>query len=52
MRLQENMLISIMGGVTVNSGFVNSIVRMINSFIEIGKMVGSSLRRIINKKYC
>lgn len=52
MKLKENELILIMGG-ALNGTLINSIVRLINSLIEIGRMVGSSIRRIVsNKNYC
>ena len=52
MKLKENELILIMGG-ALNGTLINSIVRLINSLIETGRMVGSSIRRIVsNKNYC
>ena len=52
MKLKENELILITGG-AITGTLINAVVRLINSVIDIGKMVGSTIRRIVsNKNYC
>lgn len=51
MRIEDKKLIFIAGG-AFDSSFINAFVRLVNSFIEVGKMIGSSIRRAVTKNYC
>ena len=48
MRLKEDELILIAGG-AINGTLINAVVRLINRIIEIGKMVGATVYRIVSK---
>ncbi len=51
MTLKNSELILIKGG-AINSQLINALVRLTTSVIEIGRMIGSSLRRMVDKNYC
>lgn len=51
MRLKNNELIDINGG-AITATWLNSCSRFISLVIEVGKMIGSSIRRTITKNYC
>ncbi len=51
MKLHDNELIKVAGG-GLSSQFLNALVRVVQVVIEVGKMIGSSLRRTITKTYC
>ena len=50
MRIENKELICIKGG--VSSTFITSVVRLVTTVVDFGRMVGSSLRRGINRNYC
>ncbi|MEG2351570.1 MAG: hypothetical protein RSA10_00880 [Bacilli bacterium] len=37
---------------TISGTLINSLFRGLNSFLDIGRFLGSSLRRFINNKSC
>ena len=43
---------NITAGTSVNATLINSISKIFNIFIETGQMLGSSIRRIKDKKLC
>ncbi len=51
MRLENKELVSIIGG-AITSAMITSVVRLITTVIDFGKMVGSSIRRATKKTYC
>lgn len=51
MRLKEMELYEIRGG-AVSSTLLNSIARLITTVLDLGRTVGSSIRRIYSKNYC
>ena len=51
MRLTDNQLKSISGG-SLTATFLNAIVKGFNLIIELGKSLGSSIRRVISGKSC
>jgi len=53
MKLNEYELYNINGGATkITATLLNSIARVLSSFIDMGRMVGSAIRRIKNGKMC
>lgn len=50
MKLNNAELYNIVGG--ANASLLNSIARIVTTVIEIGRMIGSSIRRIFGKNYC
>lgn len=51
MKLKEYELLDINGG-AISATWLNSCSRFVSLVIEVGRMVGSSLRRIINRNFC
>ena len=50
MELSKEELNNISGGVT--GTILNSIIRGVNTIFEIGRSLGSSIRRIFTRRYC
>lgn len=51
--MKESELKSIIGGASYTSGnFINSLVRMINIFLELGRNVGSAISYAKNRRTC
>lgn len=51
MKIKDENLLLIAGG-ALDSSFINAFVRLVSSVIEVGKMIGTSIRRAISKNYC
>ena len=53
MRLENNQLIKINGGATNISGaFLNSIGRAIDAIMDVGRSLGTAIRRIYSRNVC
>ena len=52
MKLKNDELKMIKAGAGVTASFINAIMSGINSFLDIGRYLGSSIRRISSKNYC
>lgn len=53
MIIENNDLVSVKGGGSVTLvSFINSMVRALNSFKDLGSTFGSALRKFIIGKYC
>lgn len=50
MKLEQYELLKISGG--ISSAWITSLVRLFNSVIDFGRMVGSSIRRGISRNFC
>lgn len=51
--MEKNELKTIVAGASYTSGsFLNSLVRLINSFLELGRNIGSAIHYVIYKKTC
>lgn len=51
MKLENYKLVEITGGVW-NASFMNAAVRLISSLIDIGRMIGSSIRMAVSGRFC
>jgi len=51
MKVENRELIKINGG-AINATWLNSMARLISIVIDVGKMIGTSFRRITGKNYC
>ncbi len=49
-QLNKNQLIIIKGGVT--GAMINSIARVIGTLLELGRSLGSGIRRIVSRNIC
>ncbi|MEG0266690.1 MAG: hypothetical protein RR659_03490 [Bacilli bacterium] len=52
MEIKEDELMSIYGGAGVSGNFISGIVRGVNSFLDLGRSVGSAIRRLSNGSIC
>ena len=51
--MTNNELRCVIGGSTYTSGaFLNSLVRVLTTFLEIGRNIGSAINYAVNKKVC
>ncbi len=50
--LEEKELLQIVGGINITASLLSAIVRGVNTIYEIGKSVGSALRRVQAGKIC
>ncbi len=51
MKLSEYELSNLQGG-AITAALLNSVARVLNTVLELGRTVGSSIRRIYSKNYC
>lgn len=51
-KLDNQTLCEIQGGINITASFVASVVRGINSILDLGRSFGSALRRIQFGKMC
>ena len=51
MKLKDNELILVAGG-AISSQLINAFVRLVTSVVEIGRMIGTTNRRVVSGNYC
>ena len=51
-RLNNNDMYNVVGGASIGSSLINAINKAVNTIYTIGQSIGSSLRRVVNGKYC
>lgn len=51
MKLQADELMKIQGG-AITAALINAVSRAVSTILEIGRTVGSAIRRIYSKNYC
>ena len=51
MKLNEKELLNVQGG-AITASLLNAAARAMNTILELGRTVGTSIRRIYSKKYC
>lgn len=52
MKLNDKELKIIIAGASISGTLINSIVKGVNSFLDIGRYFGSSIRRLIGGNIC
>lgn len=52
MILKKEELLLIQGGFSISGTLINSLVRGINVFLDLGRSVGTAIRRIGGNKLC
>lgn len=40
------------GGIAINATLINAFARAISTILDLGRTVGSAIRRIYSKNYC
>ena len=51
MKLSNQELMLIQGGI-ISASWLNSISRTITTILDLGRTIGSAIRRMYSKKYC
>lgn len=51
MELTKEELMSIVGG-SLSASMISAVIRGINSFLDLGRSIGTAIRRIQNGKIC
>ena len=51
MRIENSELININGG-GITAAYLNAASRAVNTILEFGRTVGSSIRRLVSRRYC
>ncbi len=52
MELDNKQLLNIVGGINITGAFLNYLVKGINSILDLGRSVGTAIRRITSKNIC
>ena len=52
MKLTKEELKEIKAGASFSASLINSLVRGINSVLDVGRYLGSSIRRLVGGKVC
>lgn len=50
--IKQKQLNEIVGGVNITGAMINSLVRGINSLLDLGRSLGSAIRRAQSKQLC
>ncbi len=51
-KLKNNQLIMIRGGLNISGTLLNSIARLMNSIMDVGRSLGSGIRRMVSGRKC
>lgn len=52
MELNKNQLLSVVGGFNISGTLINAFVKGINSILDLGRSIGTAIRRIQCNKIC
>jgi hypothetical protein len=50
--LKNNELLKIEGGLTISGSLISSLVRGINIVLELGRSLGTAIRRVVDGSIC
>lgn len=50
--LEKECLLKIVGGVSITGTFINSLVRSANTMLDLGRSIGTAIRRIMSNSLC
>ena len=51
-KISRNEMKSVLGGFSFSASYLSSLIRGVNSFMDVGRSLGSAIRRIYAKKVC
>ena len=51
-RVNKEEMKSVLGGWDFNASFLSALIRGVNSFMDVGRSIGSAFRRIYERKVC
>ena len=52
MELDKQQLLMVCGGINISGSLINSVVRGINAILDLGRSVGTAIRRIGSNNIC
>ena len=52
MELNKQQLVSVVGGVSISGTLINSIVKGVNAFLDLGRSIGTAIRRVTSGNIC
>lgn len=52
MKLDNNELINISGGVNLTAAYLNAASRAVNTILDLGRTVGTAIRSAVSRKWC
>lgn len=50
--LEKEELLEIVGGINITGSFLNSIYKCVNTIMDVGRSLGSAIRRAISGSMC
>ena len=50
--LSKNELVQVKGGATITYSLINSLTKAVSTIFDLGRAIGSSLRRIVKNDFC
>lgn len=50
--IEKNELLQIVGGINITGSLLNSIYRSINAIMDVGRSLGSAIRRFFGSNMC
>lgn len=51
-KITNHELLNIYGGISISGTLINSISRGINTILDLGRSLGSAIRRVMEKNIC
>ena len=51
-KLDNKAMFNVIGGASIGYSLINAITKAVQTVYSIGQSIGSSLRRVVNGKYC
>lgn len=51
-KINKETMLKVTGGAGLTASFLTALVRGVNAFLEVGRTIGSSIRRISSKQVC
>lgn len=50
--LREDELLSVVGGINITGTLINSLIKGISTFLDLGRALGSAIRRVVSGGMC
>lgn len=51
-KLNKNEMLNVTGGINWSGTFINSLSKAVKTIMDLGRALGSSIRRIVGGTYC
>lgn len=50
--LKKDELLSVVGGINITASFISAIAKGINSILDLGRSLGTAIRRVVGNSLC